>query len=237
MEFKEANRSDIWLKILFSGLSGSGKTLSSLRFFKGLLSDISKLGFIQTEAGRAQLYIDKIGKFKILEMEPPFTPSKFIEAIDVAETAGLKALVIDSLSDEWAGIGGALDMHSAASEVTKNSFTAWKRITPQHEALFNKLLSTQMHIACTVKKKADYIMEEVEKNGRKIQQPKKVGLADVQREGTDYRFMVQFDIDRETHLATVSKDNTGLWDGRPAFLIDEKIGHEVREWCIGKNKT
>lgn len=232
MEFKEASRKDVKFKAAMAGLSGSGKTLSALKFFKGFLSDISSLGVIQTESGRAQLYKDKIGSFKILEMTPPFTPLKFIEAMEAAEKAGLKALVIDSLSDEWAGLGGSLDMHAAASEVTKNSFTAWKRITPQHEALFNKLLSTQLHVICTLKKKSDYIMEAVEKNGKVIQQPKKVGLADVQREGTEYRFMAVFDIDLDTHKAKASKDNTGLFDGKPPFIIDEETGKQVREWCL-----
>lgn len=231
MEFKEAKRHEIRLKMAMSGLSGSGKTLSALRFFKGFLSDVSSLGFVQTEAGRAQLYLDKIGPFKILEMEPPFTPMKFVEAIQAAEKAGLKALVIDSLSDEWAGLGGALDMHTAASEVVKNSFTAWKKVTPQHEALFNAILASPLHIICTMKKKSDYVMET---NDRGKQQPKKVGLADVQREGVEYRFMVQFNIDLETHTAKATKDNTSLWDGREPFLITEDVGLEARNWVIGK---
>ena len=233
MSFKEASRKDVRIKACIAGLSGAGKTYGALSIFKGLLSDMGSLGIVQTESGRAQLYTDKFGKFKVLELTPPFTPQSFINAIDEAEKAGLKALILDSLSDEWAGLGGALDMHQDACEVVKNSFTAWKRVTPKHEALFNKILSSPLHIIATLKKKSDYVMETVKnRQGKEVQQPKKVGVANVAREGTEYRWMIQFDVDRETHLAITDKDNTGLFDGRKPFLLDESVGKEIREWCL-----
>lgn len=233
MEFKDASRKDIKLKIGVEGLSGAGKTWSSLAIAKGLQAgDMRSVAFAQTEAGRAQCYLDAYPGFKVLEIPPPYSPNRFIEVIEAAEKAGFRVLIIDSLSDEWAGQGGSLDMHAAASEVTKNSFTAWKKISPQHEALFNKILASPMHILCTFKKKSDYIMEEIEKNGRKIQQPKKVGTAPIAREGTEYRFMLQLDIDLETHMARAVKDNTGILDGKPAFKITEDTGKMLREWCL-----
>jgi hypothetical protein len=231
MEFKEASRKDIRMKMCVAGPSGGGKTWSSLEIAKGILGgDLSNCGVLQTESGRAQCYLDK-GNFKILEMTPPFSPDKFIEGISAAEKAGLKVLIIDSISDEWSGIGGSLDMHQDASEVTKNSFTAWKKITPKHEAVFNKILSSPIHIICTVKKKTDYVMEPGA-NGKV--QPKRVGVKDIQREGTEYRWMLQFDLDQETNLATVAKDNTSLFQGKPAFKITAETGKLIRDWCLGK---
>lgn len=228
--FKDAERRDIKIKMGVSSLSGAGKTLGSLLIMKGLLSKIEDLGFIQTENGRAQLYLDRIGKFKILEITPPFSPSKFIEAIEEAEKIGLKGLIIDSLSDQWAGLGGLLDVHQDITETTKNSFSAWKKANPLHEAVYTKILSSSLHIIGTFKKKADYVMENV--NGK--QAPKKVGLADVARENTEYRWMLQFDIDRDTHKATTVKDNTGLFDGRESFVISEETGKQIREWILNK---
>jgi len=236
VEFKEAKRSDVRIKMALSGPAGSGKTLSGLTIASGLVSDISTVGVAQTEPGRAQCYLEKVGKFKVLEIEPPFTPGKFVEIIELAEESGLKCLIIDSLSDEWAGIGGALDMHHAASEVVRNSFVAWKKITPQHEALFNKILSSPIHIICTIKKKSDYIMEEVERNGKKVVQPKRVGVKDIAREGTEYRWMLQFDLDQDGNLASTSKDNTSLFQGREPFLITKQTGTELRNWCLNKGE-
>ena len=78
MEFKEANRSDIRMKMALAGKSGAGKTLSALLIALGIVKDATKIGVGQTESGRAQCYLNKIGKFKVLEIEPPFSPEKFI---------------------------------------------------------------------------------------------------------------------------------------------------------------
>lgn len=228
LEFKDASRKDVRIKMAIAGPSGGGKTYGALEIMKGLMNgDLSKVGVLQTEAGRAQCYLDK-GAFKVLELPPPFTPDKFVEGIAAAESAGLKGLIIDSISDEWAGLGGALDIHQDVSEVTKNSFTAWKKVTPKHEAVFNKILSSPIHIICTVKKKTEYVMEQ--SNGKT--QPKRVGVKDIQREGTEYRWMIQFDVDQETNLATVAKDNTSLFQGKPAFKITEETGKAIRDWCL-----
>lgn len=226
--FKEAEKKDIKLKLGVSSLSGGGKTISSLLIMKGLLSKIEDLGIIQTENGRAQFYIDRIGKFKVLEITPPFSPDKFIEAIDMAEKSGLKALIIDSMSDQWAGLGGLLDVHQGITDTVRNSFSAWKKANPMHEAVFTRILSSPLHIIATFKKKADYVMENV--NGK--QAPKKVGLADVAREGTEYRWALQFDLDRESHKASVVKDNMGLFEGSEPFLITEDTGRKIREWIL-----
>lgn len=232
MQFNEAKRGDIRIKMALAGMAGAGKTYGALLIAKGLCSDIGTVGVAQTEAGRAQCYLDKIGKFKVLEIAPPFSPAKFVEVIDTAEKAGIKCLVIDSISDEWAGVGGALDIHAAASEITKNSFTAWKKVTPQHESVFNRILSSPIHIICTVKKKADYVMDQ---SGGKMA-VKKVGTKEIQRDGTEYRWMLQLDLDPDGNLATCSKDNTSLFQGKPAFKINEETGLTIRNWCLKGDK-
>jgi hypothetical protein len=230
MEFKDANRSDVRMKMALAGKSGAGKTYGALKIAKGLVNDMSKVGIAQTEAGRAQCYLDDASKFKVLEMVPPFSPESFIEVIDKAERAGLKCLIIDSISDEWAGIGGSLDVHAGVSEVTKNSFTAWKKVTPRHDAVFNKILQSPIHIICTVKKKTETIMENV--NGKSV--PKKVGVKDIAREDTEYKWILQLDLDQDGNLAKASKDNTGLFQDKPPFKISEQTGTTIRNWCLNK---
>lgn len=233
MEFKDAKRSDIRMKMALAGKSGAGKTLGALKIAKGIVNgDMSKVGVGQTEAGRAQCYISHVGPFKVIEMEPPFSPANYIKVIEAAEKAGLKVLILDSMSDEWAGIGGALDIHHDVSEVVKNSFTAWKKVTPQHDAVFNKILQSPIHIICTIKKKVDYIMETVEKNGKTQQVPKRVGTKDIQREDTEYKWLLQLDLDQDGNLAKASKDNTGLFQGKDPFKITEQTGAAIRAWCL-----
>lgn len=228
MEFKDAKRSDIRMKMALAGKSGAGKTYGALLIAKGLVQDMSKVGVAQTEAGRAQCYLDKVPGFKVLEVQPPFSPERFIEVIEFAEKAGLKCLIIDSISDEWAGIGGALDIHSDISDVTRNSFTGWKKVTPRHDAVFNKILSSNIHIICTVRKKVDYIMET--KDGKQV--PKRVGVKDIAREDTEYKWILQLDLDQEGNLAVAGKDNTSLFQGKSAFKITEQTGAAIRAWCL-----
>jgi len=232
LEFKEASRRDVRIKMALGGKSGAGKTLSALLIAKGLVENVAKVGVLQTEAGRAQCYLRDIGTFKVLDMAPPFSPMKYIEGIEIAEKSKLEVLVIDSISDEWAGPGGALDMHSAACEVTKNTFTAWKNVTPKHDQFMNRILQSPLHIICTVRKKTETILETVERNGRTIQVPKRVGLKDIQRDDSEYRWIVQFDLEQEGNLATVIKDNTKLFQGKPAFLINVETGKKLRDWCL-----
>lgn len=237
MEVKKASRKDVRIKMSLDGLAGSGKTFSALSIAKGLVAgDMERVVVLQTEPGRAQCYLDQFEGFSFLDLSPPFSPMRYVEAIECVEKLGAKVLIIDSLSDEWAGIGGALDMHNDAVSVVKNSFAAWKNVTPAHEAVFNKIMASQLHIIATFKKKVEYVLEKVERNGREIQQPKKVGTASVAREGTDYKFMLQFDIDLESHKARAVKDNLGIFDGIEPFQITDETGKLIRDWCLGTKK-
>jgi hypothetical protein len=232
-EFKEAKFSDVRMKLALAGKSGAGKTLGALKIAKGLIGDMSKVAVAQTEAGRAQCYLKQYPGFKVLELKPPFSPEMFVKVIESAEAGGFKCLILDSASDEWAGLGGTLDIHSNVAETTKNGFTAWKKVSPQHEAFMNKVLQAQIHIIATIKKKTDYIMEEVtNRHGNKVQQPKRVGVKDIAREDTEYRWITQLDIDQDGNLAKATKDNTGLFQGKPPFQITEQTGAAIRAWCL-----
>lgn len=102
MAFKKAIREKIWLKILLSGPSGSGKSYSAMRLATGLYQKVGGTGiaYIDTENRRASYYADKFD-FDVDDFSDPYTPEKFIEAIDSAINEGYKIIVIDSLSLEW----------------------------------------------------------------------------------------------------------------------------------------
>lgn len=100
MSFEVASRSNIRMKMALCGQAGSGKTLGALMIAQGLIKDMSKVGFIQTETGRAECYLKDFPGFLVSNLSAPYTPERFIEAIEEAEKVGLKVLVIDSLSDE-----------------------------------------------------------------------------------------------------------------------------------------
>lgn len=82
--FRKAERKQAKLRLAICGPSGSGKTYSSLLTAFGLGQ---KIVVIDTERGSSELY-SHVGDFDVCELEPPYTPQKYIAAIVAAEKAG-----------------------------------------------------------------------------------------------------------------------------------------------------
>lgn len=226
MELRIAERKQAKIKLGLQGPSGSGKTYSALLLAYGLCSDWSKIAVIDTENHSADLY-SHLGRYNVLNLSEPFTPENYIKAIEACEVAGMKVIIIDSISQEWEGSGGIIETHS---KMTGNSFTNWNFITPRHNAFVQKILQSPSHVLSTIRCKQDYVLSE--KNGKYV--PEKVGLKGVTRDGMDYEFTLVFDIDIK-HQVKASKDRTGLFmDGLP-FVIKPETGKKILDWCLMGN--
>lgn len=221
MEIRKAQRMKAKLRLGIAAPSGAGKTYSALLMAFGLGG---KVGLIDTEHGSGDLYAH-LGDYSVISIEAPYTVAKYTEAIRLFEEAGYSTIIIDSLSHAWAGDGGLLDKQGKMADRGTNSFAAWRTITPEHNALVDAMLRSPAHIIATMRSKQDYILEVNEKGK---QTPKKVGLAPVQREGMEYEFTVMLDVDMN-HIASSSKDRTGLFDGR-FFKISKETGTELLTW-------
>lgn len=226
MELKKTNRSSARIRVALQGTSGSGKSYSSLLLAYGLCKDWKKIAVIDSEHQSASLY-SHLGEYNVLNLTAPYTPERYIEAIDTCEKAGMEVIVIDSLSHEWEGDGGILDMHS---QLAGNSFTNWAKLTPRHNALVQKILASNCHIVATVRSKQDYVI--VEKNGKNV--PEKVGMKGVQRDGLEYDFTLFFELDIYNN-ATCTKDRTQLFNPRMPFKIDSSTGSKILDWCCNGN--
>src|SRR5690606_20421797 len=99
-QLKKATRKAVKLKLNLSAPSGAGKTYSALRMGYGLVGDWSKIAVIDTENGSASLY-SHLGDFNTIDLTPPFTPEKYMEAIDLCVEAGMELVIIDSSTHEW----------------------------------------------------------------------------------------------------------------------------------------
>jgi len=223
MEIRQAERKKAKIRLGLQGPSGSGKTYSALLLAFGMTNDWSKIIVIDTENGSADLYAH-LGSYRVLSLHKPFTPESYIKAIELCEAqVGVEVIIIDSVSHEWEGSGGILDIHG---NMTGNSFTNWNRITPRHNAFVQKILQSRCHIVATIRSKQDYVLSE--KNGKMV--PEKVGLKGVTREGMDYELTLVFDIDIK-HNASASKDRTGIFMGKPDFTITHATGRRILQWC------
>lgn len=222
MELRHATRKQAKIKLALQGPSGSGKTYSALLLAFGLTNDWNKIAVIDTENHSADLYAH-LGSYNVLPLNKPFSPERYIEAMELCEKAGMEVIILDSITHEWDGSGGILDIHQA---MTGNSFTNWSKLTPRHNAFVQKFLQSCCHIIATIRTKQDYVLSE--KNGKMV--PEKVGLKAVTREGMDFEFTLVFDLDIK-HMASASKDRTGLFMDKPEARITSEMGQKILQWC------
>lgn len=221
---RKATRQKAKIRLGLSAVSGGGKTYSAILIAKGMAKgDLTKVAMIDTENGSGDLY-SHLGEYNILQLEAPFTPEKYINAIKECENAGMEVIIVDSITHEWSGRGGILEIHGS---MTGNSFTNWGVVTPRHDKFKEAMISSKCHIITTVRRKQDYIMELNEKGK---QTPTKVGLKEETREGFEYELTVNLELDQK-HNATSSKDRTGLFMGKPQFVPSEETGAMILEWC------
>jgi len=221
---RKAQKSKSKLRIGLSGPSGSGKTYSALLLASGLTS-WDKVVIIDTENGSADLY-DSLGDYMVITLEPPYSPENYIGAIKAAEEAGAEVIIIDSATHEWDGIGGCLESNEklAQAKFKGNTWAAWSVTTKKHQKFIEAVVASKCHIITTVRSKTDTIQTE----DKKI---KKVGLKEIQREGYEYELTLNFNLDRDGHLAIASKDRTGLFIEADPFVIDQETGKTLLNWA------
>lgn len=229
-QLRKATRQKTKLRLGLSAVSGGGKTVSALRMAYGITADWNKIAIIDTENGSADLYANHslrdgftIGEFNTLPLVAPYPPEKYIDAIKDCENAGMEVIIIDSISHEWDGVGGCL----AILESHGGKYQDWAKVTPRHQKFIDAILQSSCHIITTVRRKQDYEMTK-DNNGKvKVE---KAGLKEVTREGFEYELTLNLEIDMN-HNAKALKDRTALFDGKPEFIITEKTGELIRDWC------
>lgn len=105
--------------------SGAGKTKSALRLADGFARvQPGETVVIDTEAKRA-LHHSDVHKFRHIDFAPPFGPSDYIAAYREALRHNPTTVIVDSMSHEWEGEGGILEMHDA--ELDRMAGNDWKK--------------------------------------------------------------------------------------------------------------
>ena len=173
MQLQKATRKKSKLRLNLSGPAGSGKTYSALLMAKGLIGSWDKIAVIDTENGSASLY-SHLGDFNTIDLQPPYTPERYNEAIDACISGGIECIIIDSSSHEWSGTGGCIEINEklAQSKFKGNTWSAWSQTTPRHDAFVNKVLQSPLHIITCTRSK----METVMTDDKKV---KKLGMKDI----------------------------------------------------------
>lgn len=224
--FEKATKAQRKGRIALIGPSGAGKTYTALEIAAGLGG---KTALIDTENRSASLYADRF-EFDTLQLDT-FAPETYVAAIQAAEQAGYDNIIIDSLSHAWMGKDGALEQvdKAAARSRSGNSFAAWRDVTPKHNALVDALVRCKAHVIVTMRAKTEYVIEQVQRNGRTVSEPRKIGLAPVQRDGLEYEFDIVADMDYENRFI-VSKTRLADLTGEVIAKPTAELGERIKAW-------
>lgn len=226
ISIRKAKRSATKLRILLTSPSGGGKTYGALLISKGLGG---KTVVIDTEEGSSDLY-DELHEFDVIDLKPPFTPERYVEAITAAEAAGYEIIIIDSVTHCWSGKGGCLELVDdiAKAQFRGNTWSAFSVITPRWRAFVDAILRSSAHVICTGRSKTE--TAQVEDHGKK--KVAKLGMKLEARDGLEYEFTTVLDLVHDGHYATVSKDRTGIFAGDPK-PIGVETGKRLAAWLAG----
>lgn len=233
LNIRKAQREGARLVIGFSGISGSGKTLTALYFAYGLADyDASKVGFIDAENRRGSLYSDALRghpthptsePFLIGDLYAPFSPKRYKEAILEFQRAGVSVLVIDSVSHEWEGEGGCEDIAHAGTRMAD-----WKTAKREHKSFMNALLQSDMHVIVCIRarEKTDF---------KDPKNPKSLGIQPICEKNFLFELTASLMMWDEGRAQSVIKCPAELQGhlGRESGYITAADGAAVRAWVDG----
>lgn len=222
---RKAEKRQVKLKLGIQGPSGSGKTWGALALVRNLWPD-AKVLVIDTENESASLYADNF-VFDTIPLDPPFESSRYEACIDYAVANKYDVLIMDSVTHQWDGEGGILRRKEELDRRPgANSWANWAQFTPEHTTFIEAIKQAPIHIVATMRSKQDYVLEQNDKGKSK---PVKMGMAPIQRDGFDYEFSLVFDVQMD-HKATVTKNRTGLFEGKVVNLADKKVAEQLKAW-------
>lgn len=230
LNIRPAKRGESKAIIGIAGVSGSGKTYTALQIARGMVSKPSEIGVLDAENKRGSLYADILdGPFLIADLLPPFSPNRYSEAIKEFQNAGIKVLVIDSVTHEWEGEGGCDDIANAPkADGTPRKVANWAGAKREHKRFMNTLLQCNMDIICCLRARDKVKIEKVNGKDEFIQQ----GLQPIQEKNFMFELTASLLMEDSGKRQTFLKMPSFLL---PAFgsgngYIGVETGNLIRKW-------
>lgn len=235
IKFEPAVRQGVKALINLYGPSGCGKTFTAIQLMRGLVGPDGRIAFIDTEAGRGSHYAD-LTPYDRADLAPPFSPSRYQEAIEAAEESGYDGLIIDSISHEWEGEGGVLEMAEAIELRThKSGLHCWNKPKGAHKKLINRLLRSRLHIifCARAREKPKTVLDD-----RGKQQIVSDGFQPIVEKNFPYEMLISVGMtDAAPGFPDLTMHKKIPGELAPAFPADKLIGIEtgkmLRKWLDG----
>lgn len=235
IQIRKAEREGARVVIGLAGVSGSGKTYSALQLAWGLAGgDATKVGFLDTENRRGSLYADvlrdkegKVHQFWIGDLDAPFSPQRYIEAIHSFQKAGVEVLVIDSVSHEWEGRGGCEDIANAGNPRLPD----WKTAKSEHKRFVDALLQCDMHVIVCIRAREKVKIERI--GGKTEVTP--IGIQPVCEKNFMFEMTASLMMQDEGQRQEVLKCPEALRTilGRQSDYLTARDGLMIRKWLDG----
>lgn len=243
INIRKAKREGARLVIGLAGISGSGKTLSALMLAYGMTNgDGSKVAFLDTENRRGSLYAsddtyEKIQEslgmdsppepFWIGDLDAPFSPQRYIEAIREFEKIGVEVLVIDSISHEWEGTGGCEEIATLANPMKPQ----WNRAKAEHKRFMNAMLQSNLHVICCIRAREKVKLIKV--NGKTEYEPQ--GIMPVTEKNVLFEMtasMMMWDSGKSQQVLKCPEELRAVL-GREEGYLTAQDGLALRDWVDG----
>ena len=235
VDFQDAVRQGGHALVALYGESGSGKTYSALLLARGLVGPKGRVALIDTETGRGRMYANVAPVWQHGELTPPFTPARYIEAIEHAERLKFDALIVDSASHEWDGIGGVIDMADAGRN---SGLKKWQEPKKQHKRFVHKLLNARLHLILCLRAKEKLVQRDVsDGQGGTKKEIVSAGFVSIQEKGLIFETTVQLFMHNgrgERGKYTIEKCPEDLLGAFPeGERISIATGERLRVWVDG----
>lgn len=236
-QIKKATRQGVKPLIGLYSESGCGKTYSSLLLARGLVGPSGKIVMIDSESGRGSLYADVLpGGYETLQLDPPFTPARYMQAMVAVEQSGAVVGVIDSASHEWEGISGVLDMAAQNEERSgKPGLHNWKAPKLEHAKFMLKLLQSPLPwVVCL---RAKYKTRQIKEHG-KTQIVKDDVTTPIQAEDFIFEMTAHAEILQDHSIRLTKCSHPALRECFPKDgPITVKHGELIAKWCAAPGGT
>jgi hypothetical protein len=241
----DAVRESVSLLTAIFGPTGSGKTYSALLLAAGISGPDGVVGMLDTENKRGSLYADDPGiraalpkGYKRVDLKAPYTPKRYIQALQALERYGCTVAVIDSTTHEWAGEGGCVEI---AENNRIGNLDNWPLAKKEHKRFMAYCMSSQMHIIFSLRahdkskpvKKGDLVSpdstERYEKTGYIS-----LGMQPDTEKNLVYECLLSLRVDDKNHHAYPVKVPGMLKHVFPGGkLITKADGEAIRQWNDG----
>lgn len=230
LQIRPVRRESAKLVIGLAGPSGSGKTYTALQIAFGLAGrDASKVGLLDTENRRGSLYNEVLGApFMIGDLDAPFSPARYSQALGEFAQSGVEVIVVDSMSHEWEGEGGCDEIaRRPKADGTERKTADWITAKREHHRFMRHLLAMPCHvIACfRAREKADFANPS---------KPVSLGIQPICEKNAMYEMTCSFILDNGgLHREPLKKIPEFFSFLEGDGYLTAAHGEKMRAWCGG----